>query len=141
MTETQNIYKNIYKKIALVQEGIGKLVKDKPGFNYKYYDINQLLEQLNPLLEKQDIVLTQPLTNVDGRPALKTMLVSGVDTIEETITLPDLSDPQKMGSAITYYRRYALVSLFALEAEDDDANSAKPSKDIQLEVSEDDLSL
>ena len=39
-----------------------------------------------------------------------------------TITLPDLTDPQKMGSAITYYRRYSLQSLFLLQAEDDDGN-------------------
>ena len=40
-----------------------------------------------------------------------------------------LLDPQKMGSAITYYRRYALQSLFLLRAEDDDANSSsQPSK-------------
>jgi len=28
------------------------------------------------------------------------------------------TDPQKMGAVITYYRRYALQSLFLLEAED-----------------------
>lgn len=37
-------------------------------------------------------------------------------------------DPQKMGSAITYYRRYALQSLFLLRAEDDDANVASTKK-------------
>jgi len=42
------------------------------------------------------------------------------------IELPQNSDPQKLGSAITYYRRYTLVSLLGLQAEDDDGNSAKP---------------
>ena len=31
-------------------------------------------------------------------------------------------DPQKLGSEITYYRRYTLQSLLGLQAEDDDAN-------------------
>ena len=39
--------------------------------------------------------------------------------------LPDLQDPQKMGSAITYYRRYALQSLFLLQTQDDDGEGAK----------------
>ena len=40
--------------------------------------------------------------------------------------MPQQNDPQKLGSAITYYRRYTLASLLALQAEDDDAQSAKP---------------
>jgi hypothetical protein len=35
-----------------------------------------------------------------------------------------MDDPQKLGSAVTYYRRYTLQSLLGLQAEDDDANSA-----------------
>ena len=38
--------------------------------------------------------------------------------------LPPLTDPQKIGSAITYYRRYTLQSLLGIQAEDDDANKA-----------------
>ena len=35
--------------------------------------------------------------------------------------VPNLHDPQKLGSAITYAKRYALQALFALPSEDDDA--------------------
>jgi hypothetical protein len=38
------------------------------------------------------------------------------------MVLPNLQDPQKLGSAITYYRRYTLQSLLGLQAEDDDGN-------------------
>ena len=38
--------------------------------------------------------------------------------------LPDIQDPQKLGSCITYYRRYTLASLLGLQAEDDDGNAA-----------------
>ena len=38
-----------------------------------------------------------------------------------------MEDPQKLGSAVTYYRRYTLQSLLGLQAEDDDANSASQS--------------
>jgi hypothetical protein len=121
---------NIYNKISKIQKEIGKLKKDKqnPFFKSNYVDINGILEQLNPLLEKEGLVLIQPLSNVEGRPALKTILTDGTDKIEETTLLPDLQDPQKMGSAVTYYRRYSIQSLFALLAEDDDANLASGKK-------------
>ena len=42
-----------------------------------------------------------------------------------SLELPDISDPQKLGSCITYFRRYTLVSLLGLMAEDDDGNLVK----------------
>ena len=112
-------------KILNIQTAIGKLTKEKEGYNYKYFDINQLVEKLLPLLKKEGITVTQPLTHIEGKPAIMTRLQSGEDTLEYTIPLPYLDDPQKMGSAITYYRRYSLQSLFMLQAEDDDAASTK----------------
>lgn len=116
-------------KILKIQSEIGVLAKTEtnPFFKSKYFDINSLIAQLLPLLEKHKITVIQPLTSTDdGRPALSTMLFDGeVLLIERKITLPDLQDPQKMGSAITYYRRYALQSLFLLQAEDDDGENAK----------------
>ena len=38
------------------------------------------------------------------------------------------NDPQGMGSAITYARRYTLQSAAGLPSEDDDANAATPQK-------------
>ena len=120
----------IYTKVSNIQQKIGKLSKDKtnPFFKSSYFDINSLLEQLQPLLKEEGLVVLQPLTTKAGRPALETFLTTtdGTDKITSSIVLPDLQDPQKMGSVITYFRRYSLQSLFALQAEDDDGNSARP---------------
>lgn len=120
-------------KILKIQSEIGVLNKTEtnPFFKSKYFDINGLIAQLLPLLEKYKITVMQPLTTVDGKPAIKTIVCDSEnhkEIIQGTITLPDLQDPQKMGSAITYYRRYALQSLFLLQAEDDDANHASTPK-------------
>ena len=115
------------KKILAVQTEIGKLSKDKknPFFNSSYFDINQILEQLIPLLEKHELTVVQPISVVDGVNQLQTKVYDEDKLIvESAMTLPEITDPQKMGSAITYYRRYALQSLFLLQAEDDDANTA-----------------
>lgn len=116
-------------KIQNIQKKIGKMKKDTEGYNYKYFDINQLLEKLTPLLHEEGLTLVQPLTCVGERPAIATKIYDGDKlVIEDVIPMPDLQKPQEMGSAITYYRRYSLQSLFALEAEDDDASSTNEKK-------------
>lgn len=112
----------LLEKIKNIQGEIGKMSKDTKGYNYKYFDINQLLEKLQPLLVKEGLVITQPI--VDG---VQMSIITDVETgsnIESGIALPQDVKPQDMGSACTYYRRYSLVSLLALQAEDDDGKSA-----------------
>lgn len=114
-------------KLQAVREAVGKLEKSavNPFFKSKYIDINGLLDVLNPALSEQGLTLTQPLTTVDGRPAVRTIVADNTTVlVDDAIIMPDLQDPQKMGACITYYRRYALISLFALQAEDDDGNMA-----------------
>ncbi len=123
-------------KILKIQTEIGVLSKTEtnPFFKSKYMDINGLLAQLLPLLDKYKLCVVQPLVNISGKPALLTK-VTDTETGKEILgdylyamPLPDLQDPQKMGSAITYYRRYALQSLFLLQAQDDDGELAKTEK-------------
>lgn len=117
------------QKILEVQKEIGTIKKDceNPFFKSKYFDINSLISALKPLLNKHGLVVFQPLITENSRLCLKTMIVdaeSGATLVEGTALLPETPDPQKMGSIITYFRRYALQSLFFLEAEDDDGNAA-----------------
>jgi len=122
-------------KIQNIQKKIGKMKKDTEGYNYKYFDINQLLEKLTPLLHEEGLTLIQPLTNINGKPAIETTIFEIVEKdlttmlLTFTMPLPEITKPQEMGSAITYYRRYSLQSLFALEAEDDDASSTISQKE------------
>lgn len=124
---------NLQEKILAVQTEIGKLSKDKknPFFKSSYFDINQIIEQLLPLLEKYKLTVVQPLSHVNDKPAIKTIVLDTENPeqgIQDVVVLPENTDPQKMGSAITYFRRYALQSFFLLQAEDDDANKASGNK-------------
>src|SRR5690606_21131193 len=116
------------EKLLKIQTEIGSIKKDKdnPYFKSKYVDINGLLAVVKPVLNKHEMVLTQALTNIDGKLALRTTIADSKsdESISDVCPLPEMADPQKSGSAITYFRRYALQSLLALEAEDDDANRA-----------------
>src|SRR3990167_4239890 len=122
--------RTLRQKLLEVQHEIGALkkTKDNPYFKSKYFDINSLIEVVKPILNKYRIILLQPLiTDTNGKAAVKTILMdadSSESLIEYYVPLPETPDAQKMGSAITYIRRYSLQSLLALEAEDDDGAMA-----------------
>jgi len=120
--------KNILTKLLEVQKEIGAIKKENenPFFKSRYFDINALLAVVKPVLNKHGLLLTQGLVAVEGRNGLNTAIVE-VETgekVEYTCLLPEAVKAQDAGSAITYFRRYAIQSLLALEAEDDDANKA-----------------
>lgn len=116
--------KTIYTKLAELKKEVGKMTKDSknPFFNSKYFDINQLLEHLEPLLQKNGLIVLQPIINKEV--ISKIIEIETGDEVCSSLELPPLTDPQKIGSAITYYRRYTLQSLLGIQAEDDDANKA-----------------
>jgi hypothetical protein len=125
----------IYKSIGKIQRSsVIKKEKDNPYFKSKYADINNILELLFPLLEKEGLTISQPLTNMDGKPALKTIIASDSEVLESTVPLPELQEAQKMGSAITYYRRYALVSVFGLATEEDDDGNKASGKETKATI-------
>ena len=114
---------NFYEKLSAVKSEVGRISKDSsnPFFKSKYFDINSLLLHVEPIIQKNGLLLLQPIQ--DGLVKSIIFDTNGF-SIESGIALPELNDPQKLGSAITYYRRYTLQSLLALQAEDDDANLA-----------------
>jgi hypothetical protein len=121
--------KELLKALSNVKKEVGSLSKTEtnPFFKSKYFDINSLIQQVDPLLEKYGLLLLQPIEN--GNVISKIYHVETAESLSSSIILPNLTDPQKLGSAITYYRRYTLQSLLGLQAEDDDANKAsQPSK-------------
>ena len=127
--------KELLKALANVKKEVGKLSKTEtnPFYKSKYFDINSLIEQVEPLLEKNGLLLLQPIVNNEVKSIIY-HCESG-DCVESSIQLTQFSDPQKLGSAITYYRRYTLQSLLGLQAEDDDGNRAvTPTKAPQLDI-------
>ena len=121
--------KSIDQKLFALQQEIGAISKDakNPFFKSSYFDINMLLEELKPLLGKYKLAVYQPIKNGEVHSIIKC-----IETKEKTepsyLTLPVIIDPQKLGSCITYFRRYTLTSLLALQSVDDDGNLASNKK-------------
>ena len=128
----------IYKKLANLKKEVGKMTKDSsnPFFKSKYFDVNQLLEHLEPLCETHGLLILQPIQ--DGVVTSKLIDIENGNSVESGLKLPELNDPQKIGSAVTYYRRYTLQSLLGIQAEDDDGNKAAakaPAKPVITDAS------
>ncbi len=115
---------DLAKKMFNVFHKVEALKKDKSNPFYKSYytDINSILKVVKPILKSEKLFLSQPIIKNE----VITVIIDS-DTGEifperpEGIVL-ETSKPQERGSEITYYRRYGLLSLLGLEAEDDDAN-------------------
>ena len=115
---------SINEKLFNLQQEIGAVSKDakNPFFKSKYFDVNSLIKQLQPLLKKNRLLLLQPIE--EDMVMSKLICVDDGGSVISGLKLPAISDPQKLGSCITYYRRYTLASLLGLQAVDDDANLA-----------------
>jgi hypothetical protein len=121
--------KELLTKIAKIQDEIGVLKKDTQGYNYKYTEINQILERLHPLLTKHKLLLLQPVS--EGKLTTKVIDLESLEELTSEMELPKDVEPKTMGGAITYYRRYTLMALLSLQAEDDDGSSTTSKKDLK----------
>lgn len=117
---------NLSKAMATFHSLVGKISKDakNPFFKSNYASLSHILTEIQEPLEKSGLVISQFPDNA----GLTTILIhseSG-EYLEATYVMPvaKANDPQALGSAITYARRYAVSSILSLKIDDDDGNKA-----------------
>lgn len=126
-------------KLLEFQKKVSAISKDSvnPFFKSKYFDVNTVIDTIKPILNEVGLVIIQPLGWYENKTVIKTIILDGEKVLATSeVELPKIEDVQKMGAAITYYRRYSLVSLLLLQGEeDDDGNkvSTKQSKPLKQE--------
>jgi hypothetical protein len=121
---------SLFEALLKVQGSLGAIAKDEknPFFKSNYLSLNGLRDALVPVLTANGLVITQPTVYQDGKQFVKTT-VTHAKTKEELIGLNEVivknsGDAQQAGSGISYARRYGIMSLLCLAAEDDDGNSS-----------------
>lgn len=103
---------------------------NNPHFKTKYADLTAVIEAIKPALINHGLFFTQ-----HPKPSEKGITVETVLHHEngDHLSLGELfvpankQDAQGFGSALTYARRYALVTAFGVPVEDDDGNAASKS--------------
>ncbi len=106
---------------------VGKVKKDatNPFFKSKYASLSNILDVIDTPLQECGLAYSQFPTGEHGLSTILMHSESG-EWMESTYTMkPAKDDPQGIGSAITYQRRYALAAVLGLNIDDDDdANAA-----------------
>jgi hypothetical protein len=135
--ETQEIeVLSLHQKLYKAKLAIGKVVKNAMSHHSKYADLNAIMEVVEPVLLENGLLLLQP---IQGNSVCTQIIdIDSGDMLESCMDLPQGVNPQNMGSAITYYRRYTLQSALSLQAVDDDGQQA--SKEPATETKKESLS-
>jgi hypothetical protein len=116
--------------LVSVQEEMDVAPKDadNPYFNSKYADLATIWRTAQKVLPKNGLAVVQTMEPSDGTVVSVTtrLLHKSGQWIEGTVTMvPKKSDPQAIGSCITYARRYSLGAIIGMVTdEDDDGNVA-----------------
>lgn len=118
----------IAKALAKAQATLSPVLKDStnPHFGNKYAELSTVLSAVMPALNSNGISLIQAPTFNGASVAVTTMLLheSG-EWMETTLKMkPSKTDPQGVGSCITYARRYSALAIAGAAPDDDDGNFA-----------------
>ena len=112
----------LHQKLHRAKLAIGKVTKNATSHHSKYADLNAILSTVEPVLLENGLLLIQP---IQGNSVCTQIVdVDSGSMLESCMDLPQGVNPQNMGSAITYYRRYTLQSALSLQAVDDDGEKA-----------------
>lgn len=120
------------KALSKAQGEMTFAVRDSlnPHFRSKYADLASVIDAIRKPLSDNGLSFVQSTYMADGMPGVKTLLLhtSGQWISSSCVIKPSKMDPQGMGSALTYARRYALSAIVGIAQDDDDANAATASK-------------
>lgn len=126
--EFQGDTKALFPAFAKAQKDMGAALKTatNPAFKSKYADLGAVIEAVLPALHASGFALLQPPHSDGALVEVETILVheSGGYIRSVLGVRPTKQDPQGIGSAITYARRYALQSIAGIAPEDDDGKAA-----------------
>lgn len=124
----------LFHALHLFQQEVPNLIKNAQGYGYKFVDLGELITMIKPTLAKYKLGFSQPLQG----NSLKTIIffyptgqtIESVVEIPQGVQLKGMNDFQVLGSAISYLRRYSLVSCLGLVSEvDNDASGVQVKKE------------
>ena len=125
---------NLATALAAFHSDVGKIFKQSTAQYGKYADLATVLAAVTPVLADKNLVVTQTFMPLELGPStmvLRTTLWhSSGESISSDLPMPSTDGQRNVlhafGAATTYMRRYALLALLNLAAEDDDGNSFAP---------------
>jgi hypothetical protein len=133
--------KNIATALVKAQKAFGPALKTStnPHFRSRYADLSACVEAVVDALNNNGIALIQQNHPHPDGVVVETVFIheSGETLYCGQLFVPaSKHDPQGYGSALTYARRYSLMSACGIAPEDDDGNAAsKKPKEVKANQS------
>ena len=123
----------IFKALAAAQKNFEAALKgaNNPHFRSKYAALDACMDAVRGPLNDQGVFVTQTIESVESGVLIETMFAheSGETYQGGKLFMPVAKhDAQGYGSAITYGRRYSLLTACGVAPEDDDGNQATAAK-------------
>ena len=129
MNACDNVGKELGTALAKAQGEVenAKKASTNPHFKSKYADLATIWDVIREPLTTNGLSVVQlPCEAPTGQVGLVTHLIhnSGQSVSEKFfLGLKDASNPQQVGSALTYMKRYALMGVAGIASEDDDGEA------------------
>jgi hypothetical protein len=128
MTQSEQI-NDLAAALAKAQGEMENAAKNanNPHFKSRYADLAEILNTVRAPLAKHGLSVVQSQALADGVVMVETLLMhSSGQWVRTTCTATvTKTDPQAIGSAITYCRRYSLAAACGIAQEDDDGEAAQ----------------
>ena len=131
---------NLLKAMVEAAPDLRAVSKNKDGgigCRYRYATLDAIIDVLREALPKHGLWFSQIPSTLDDGIELRTRVfhVSG-EWFEDSIIFgktemlqKDVNDTQKLGASITYFRRYALASIFGIASDEDtDCAATRPQR-------------
>lgn len=121
--------KEVAAAFVAAQKAFAPLIRnsENPHRNSKYADLSACFDAVQTALNEQGIAIVQRTHDSDTGVKVETLFVhtSGESISSGLLHVPaPKQDPQGYGSALTYARRYSLMTACGIAPEDDDGNAA-----------------
>ena len=115
--------------IVAAYSELGHVSKGGTGNYGKHATLSDALDAAKPILERHGLAVVQTFLDPDPQPGFVTVHTALVHVTGEMLNggglrMPAPNDPQKVGSALSYARRYGLMTMMGLAALDDDGQGA-----------------
>jgi hypothetical protein len=143
--------KGIHERFFDARQKFDAVRKESKAYSYNYANLETVLEAVEPHLTKEGLYIQQNVDVLEGslinegqqeikkvlhpfkhetmRVVVRTFIFSKEgECIEfgQTPVVFNKNDPQEMGKAITYSRRYGILAGFSIAPEDDDCQKQQP---------------
>ncbi len=115
----------IYAKLLEIQKKHLAFEKDtsNPFYKSKYVSLDSIVEKVTPLLDEQKLLAVH--YTQDKQVVTEIYDIEDNTSVKSCFPLIDSNDPQKLGSCISYAKRYNLGQIFNIITDrDDDGNIA-----------------